>query len=498
MGTISSDNADIMYTEQLLDEMISFITRDESTNSVAECAERTLVRKAAAVVRAPKLECQPKVMGKSQISARSQAHTQGETFTSILKNLKSFTNESRELFDNVFTVGPAYHKRSWWNIVTSKKSSRTRGRKSLSRSLPLPQFPKSDTSYRAEKIWSPEVVGESMTELNPTSLREEVAIRLQHMNRQLIGQLRFEERVLEIFERFYGVYNPYECFKMKLDMERDIDDGDSSDTVYQKKIQRLRFVLSAPPCKLPPDRKPDFGEQCASVISSPDEADMNRLMLGISPFWKGPLLKSNTKCFYLTRTGRRMHDKDEFYLPLEDDYKEFYLEDLEDYRDPAVFRRDYSNMERLWEQLQKLQIKLSESVATEDIPRGDWISRRRLARCKDSDDVICLGSVQTDVLKVLQDFDKPLDDEKVQEFLKMGESAQEILASAFKAIRQTTLLMIQTRNAILELVHSVGQNCDEDEDDEQYESADDEEDFNRQLEQAIQESCQELQSTSKT
>uniref|UniRef100_A0A0K0DPN0 Protein kinase domain-containing protein n=1 Tax=Angiostrongylus cantonensis TaxID=6313 RepID=A0A0K0DPN0_ANGCA len=344
-GAVSSENADLTYIEQLLDEMVSFITRDQSFNPLAECAQRIFDRNATS--RTMNLQSEPVMMGKTKVSTLSRAHMQTDTFTTILKNLKYSKNESRELSDNVFTIGPAYYR------------------------------------------------------------RREVAVRLQHMNRQLSEQIRLEERILETFERFYEVYNPKGFFKMKLDMERDIDDGDSPETVYQKRMQRLRLVLNLPPGKLPADRKPDFGEQCASVISCPDENEMNRHMLGISPFWKGPLTKNNSKCFYLTRTGRRMHDKDESYTPLEDDYKEFYLEDLVDYRDPAVFRKDYSNMERIWTQLQNL-------------------------------------------------------------------------------------------NALLELLHNIGQNGDgEDEEDEQDESVDDEEDFNRQLEQAIQESCQEVQSTSK-
>lgn len=52
------------------------------------------------------------------------------------------------------------------------------------------------------------------------------------------------------------------------------------------------------------------------------------------------------------------------------------------------------------------------------------------------------------------------------------------------------------RNAILELVHNIVEG-DEGNEDEQEESADDEDEFHRQMEQALQQSYQELQSSSK-
>ncbi|KAK5968800.1 hypothetical protein GCK32_012352 [Trichostrongylus colubriformis] len=75
-------------------------------------------------------------------------------------------------------------------------------------------------------------------------------------------------------------------------------------------------------------------------------------------------------------------------------------------------------------------------------------------------------------------------------------SAHEILATAFKAIHQTTMMMVQTRNAIIELLHNLIEECNEDEEDQE-DSVDEEEEFNRQMEQAIQESCQDVQSSSR-
>ncbi|RCN31432.1 hypothetical protein ANCCAN_22785 [Ancylostoma caninum] len=298
------------------------------------------------------------------------------------------------------------------------------------------------------------------------------------MNLRVSEQIRFEEKLLEIFDRFFETYNPRDHWKTMLDMERDFEDGDTEAVIHQKRIERLRYVLMMPPGKLAPDKKPDFGDHCGTIINCPDEIEMNRhMMVGKSIIIRVRL------------------SLDESYAPLDENHREYYLEDLVDYREPTRLRKDYSTMERIWSQLENLEICPSKPIPKKEPDRGNWISRRKLATFTHKE-VVCLGSVQTDVLKIPEYVDAPNHVEEAKEFLSKGASTREILATAFKAIRQTTMMMIQTRNAILELVHNVVEDGEEDEED-QDDSADDEEEFARQIEQALQGSYQDLQSTSK-
>ncbi|PIO69855.1 hypothetical protein TELCIR_08310 [Teladorsagia circumcincta] len=120
------------------------------------------------------------------------------------------------------------------------------------------------------------------------------------------------------------------------------------------RIRSLREMLAVPPCKLAPDRKLDFGDQCGSVISCPDECEMNKLMMGISPFWAGSMKKANGKNCSCTRAEGTMRDRSTPSFTLREDHKEYYLEDLIDHRQPEKFRMDYYRMEKIWSQLKKL------------------------------------------------------------------------------------------------------------------------------------------------
>lgn len=130
------------------------------------------------------------------------------------------------------------------------------------------------------------------------------------MNLRVSEQIRFEEKLLEIFDRFFETYNPRDHWKTMLDMERDFgsfftlqrqlsldrglvicyqcmtfpEDGDSEAIVHQKRIERLRYVLMMPPGKLAPDKKPDFGDHCGTIINCPDEIEMNRHMMVRNPY----------------------------------------------------------------------------------------------------------------------------------------------------------------------------------------------------------------------
>ncbi|VDM74314.1 unnamed protein product [Strongylus vulgaris] len=438
----SENRIEFKEIEQIVDEMISFISRKDGEEE--GFVERTFVRDVTG--RPVKVQCGQKVTNGILSARRSRARLlQSDSFASILKNVKSFLNESQELFDNVFSTASSYSTRSWWNTVTSKRTRRKHGRVSNRKISPSLELPSSDYSPCSPHETRSHVVSEeAAAELNLISLREKLAVRLHHMNLQVSEQIRFEQQLLEIFERFYESYNPKEHWKTMLDMERDFEEGDSEAIIQQKRIERLRCVLMLPPGKLAPEKKPDFGEHCGTVINCPDEVDMNRHMLGISPFWRGPMVKSNSKGFYLTRTGKRMHDRDESYKPLDENKREYYLEDLVDYREPTRLRRDFSTMERIWSQLQNLEICFNDPVVKKEPNRGNWMSRRKLARLSD-EDVVYLGSVQTDVLKMPEQKEAENHLEETKEFLNKGASTREILATAFKAIRQTTMMMIQTR-----------------------------------------------------
>ncbi|KHJ94435.1 hypothetical protein OESDEN_05637 [Oesophagostomum dentatum] len=435
---------DAKEIEQLVDEMVEFVTRSEGDDK--EFLERSFTRDGTG--RSVRIERGQKFTNGILSARQSRARIlQSDPFTSILKNVKLSCNESQELFDNVFSIGPSCQKKSYWNTVASKKTRRkhvTISNRSVSPSLELQNSDMVSSSCSSKEVESHVLSEESASELDLISLRERLAVRLHHMNLQVSEQIRFEEQLLEIFDRFIESYNPKYHWKMMLDMERDFEEGDSEATVQQKRIERLRYVLMLPPGKLAPEKKPDFGDHCGTVISCPDEVEINRHMMGISPFWKGPMIKDNTKGFYLTRTGRRMHDRDESYTPLNENNKEYYLEDLVDYREPARLRKDYSAMEMMWSKLEHLRLNCCKSVAKKEPDRGSWMSRRKLARLSD-EDVVCLGSIQTDVLKAPEYYVAPNGKEETSEFLRRGASTREILATAFKAIRQTTMMMIQTR-----------------------------------------------------
>ncbi|RCN27226.1 hypothetical protein ANCCAN_27041, partial [Ancylostoma caninum] len=478
MDGTSASRFDSKDIEQLVDEMVFFVTREEANTTVGstfsilmhflvvgldvlvlfclmfeEFVDRTFTREV--IGRPVKAQCGQKATNGVLSSRRARARLlQSDSFASVLKNVKSFLNESHELFDNVFSTGSSYQSRSWWNIVTSKRTRRKRRRNSCRKVSSSLELPKSDESPCSLRESRPQLVSEeSAAEMNLLSLREELAVRLHHMNLRVSEQIRFEEKLLEIFDRFFETYNPRDHWKTMLDMERDFEDGDTEAVVHQKRIERLRYVLMMPPGKLAPDKKPDFGDHCGTIINCPDEIEMNRHMMGISPFWRGPMVKSNTKGFYLTRTGRRMHDRDESYAPLDENHREYYLEDLVDYREPTRLRKDYSTMERIWSQLENLEICPSKPIPKKEPDRGNWISRRKLATFTHKE-VVCLGSVQTDVLKIPEYVDAPNHVEEAKEFLSKGASTREILATAFKAIRQTTMMMIQTRFAIFKFTFS--------------------------------------------
>ncbi|KAK6034649.1 hypothetical protein COOONC_27848 [Cooperia oncophora] len=85
--------------------------------------------------------------------------------------------------------------------------------------------------------------------------------------------------------------------------------------------------------------------------------------------------------------------------------------------------------------------------------------------------------------------------EEMEDFSNRGVSSLEILATASRAVHQTTRIMTQTRNAMLELVRNIVEEINDDE--ELVDCIQEEEEFNRQMNQAIQESFQEFQSSSK-
>ncbi|VDO41095.1 unnamed protein product [Haemonchus placei] len=84
---------------------------------------------------------------------------------------------------------------------------------------------------------------------------------------------------------------------------------------------------------------------------------------------------------------------------------------------------------------------------------------------------------------------------EMEDFSNEGVSAREILATAFRAIHQTTVIMIQTRDAILKLVHNILEGRENAA--QQTDSVYEEELFTRQKEQALRQSFEEIQSSSK-
>ncbi|VDO69008.1 unnamed protein product [Heligmosomoides polygyrus] len=494
----SSADGDV---EQILDEIVTFLTKDESPNGVSEFIERTFIREITG--RPVNMLDGHEAVKRILRSRRSRARMLlADSFHTVLNETRSAPIRGEHgLYDGVCSGQSARHC-SWWGLVCPSAKKSERPYLSMETSRDLAAFiPTSNAALREDSYPFLQPVDETVHELSELSLKKyeeclwfaiklfisrELATRLQHMNRQLNEQVTFEESVLGVFEKLYRIYNPKDYCSMQLEMQRDTDGGDSSSVLHEKKMQKLRVVLSLPPIKLEPDKKPDFGEHCGSVINCPDESEMNEHMLGISPFWKGSAAKTNGKKSARKRAAV-LRERRASFTPSEDDYREYYVEDLIDYRDPAKFRDDYYRMEEIWSQLKDIY------SPRKDTNKGVWISRRNLARLK-NERMVCLGSMQTNTVDV-PERNESLGME-VEDLFNKGASAHEILATAFKAIRQTTLMMVQTRNAILELVHNIVEG-DEGNEDEQEESADDEDEFHRQMEQALQQSYQELQSSSK-
>lgn len=485
----SSADGDV---EQILDEIVTFLTKDESPNGVSEFIERTFIREITG--RPVNMLDGHEAVKRILRSRRSRARMLlADSFHTVLNETRSAPIRGEHgLYDGVCSGQSARHC-SWWGLVCPSAKKSERPYLSMETSRDLAAFiPTSNAALREDSYPFLQPVDETVHELSELSLKKELATRLQHMNRQLNEQVTFEESVLGVFEKLYRIYNPKDYCSMQLEMQRDTDGGDSSSVLHEKKMQKLRVVLSLPPIKLEPDKKPDFGEHCGSVINCPDESEMNEHMLGISPFWKGSAAKTNGKKSARKRAAV-LRERRASFTPSEDDYREYYVEDLIDYRDPAKFRDDYYRMEEIWSQLKDIRIAPCSYSPRKDTNKGVWISRRNLARLK-NERMVCLGSMQTNTVDV-PERNESLGME-VEDLFNKGASAHEILATAFKAIRQTTLMMVQTRNAILELVHNIVEG-DEGNEDEQEESADDEDEFHRQMEQALQQSYQELQSSSK-
>ncbi|VDK60036.1 unnamed protein product, partial [Cylicostephanus goldi] len=258
-----------------MDEMVCFITQKEGEEEAF--VERTFIRDMTG--RPVKIQSGHKFTNDILSARRSRARLlQSEPYASVLQHAKSYLNESRELFDNVFSTGSSHQSQNWWNAVTSNRTRRKPKRPNTTKLSPLMKLPTHDScdSYETR---SHEVSEDAAAEMDLLSLKEKLAVRLHHMNLQVSEQIQFEEHLLRIFERFYESYNPKEYLKTLLDMERDFEEGDSEAVVQQKRIERLRYVLMLPPGKLAPEKKPDFGDHCGTVINSPDEVDMNKHML---------------------------------------------------------------------------------------------------------------------------------------------------------------------------------------------------------------------------
>ncbi|WKY14840.1 hypothetical protein Q1695_000395 [Nippostrongylus brasiliensis] len=466
--------------EQLLDEIITFIVAKEAENKESNCAKRDFVRESTG--RTVGTEYRRKEEERFLRARRSRARMLlADSFQTILNNLKSSTSETSE--KSVFEPGAEARYQSWWDLVCAKKESKE---------TPLIDSPVADnlnSKVPTVTVGRPVVKLECSDDVSDdysTIWNEDLATRLQQMNENLKQQVGIERNTLRMFEHMYKTFSPEEYWNMHLDMQRDSESLDLETVQIEKRMQRLRVELMRPPVKLLQVEKPSFGERCGSVICCPTESEMNQYMLDISPFWRGAVGGKN--CYY-TRTGKMMRDRDSSYVPLGDDYKEYYLEDLVDYCDPNRFRKDYAQMERTWSALKSRY----PSVCTKDFgkhcDKREWMSRRDQDKLK-NEDVVCLGAIQREMGKCSENAAGGPNDEEFA-------YSKELLATAFKAIGQTTLLMLQSRNAILDLVHNIVEETGVEYDDDLDDSLDDEEEYSRQLGQAIQESCQELQSSSR-
>ncbi|KAK6010979.1 hypothetical protein OSTOST_23947 [Ostertagia ostertagi] len=232
------------------------------------------------------------------------------------------------------------------------------------------------------------------------SFNEELWIRVHHVERHLGEQLNFEESVLETFENLNGLYKSSVCWGMHHDADCDFKAMPSD-----ARIRSLREMLAVPPCKLAPDKKLDFGDQCGSVISCPDECEMNKLMMGISPFWTGSMKKPSDKNCSCTRAEGTMRDRSTPSFTLRDDHKEYYLEDLVDHRQPEKFRMDYYRMEKIWSELKKLDIS-GKPYPKKRLDRGRGVSRRT-ATLFEKEPILTSDSMQEEEVPGLYQFNLP-------------------------------------------------------------------------------------------
>ena len=118
-----------------------------------------------------------------------------DTFASILKNVRLSSNESQELFDNVFSIGPSCQNMryfvnssvplfvimfisSYWSTVTSKKTRRKHmkvSNRSVSPSLELQNSDICSSSRSSKEAESHTASEESASEFDLISLREYVS-----------------------------------------------------------------------------------------------------------------------------------------------------------------------------------------------------------------------------------------------------------------------------------------------------------------------------------
>uniref|UniRef100_A0A1I7WUH4 Reverse transcriptase domain-containing protein n=1 Tax=Heterorhabditis bacteriophora TaxID=37862 RepID=A0A1I7WUH4_HETBA len=374
--------------EQLLDEMLAFLSKEDNPNEVTECAERTLTRMQTSSVIANCCDFN-NYNTKQRLKARqSRARLiRCESYPSVLKKLYKSSDTSHEVEwgRNVFSAGREYHNE----------------RKTLRRSKKSQEF----------------------------------NLRLEQMNHRVDEQICLEEEVLDFFDKFLKIYDPNGHFKMTLDMERDYEDGDSEENIRQKRYQRLRYVLMLPPGERVRDKKPDFGDNCSSIINNPSEIAMNNLMTGLSPFWKGPMLPSNKKVFILQELEKGCMIKMRTLYRLKTTIMIYYIYIY------IYMGRNNRHSERI------SPPPVSNFNGTSVIsPTG--ISRRTLSRLKDKS-VQYLGTVNNQPAKPQVFLLDSMEDENVATLRAHASVSREILATAFKAIRQTTLMMVQSRFEIL-------------------------------------------------
>nr|CDJ97003.1 unnamed protein product [Haemonchus contortus] len=452
----------------LIDEMISFLTKEESHEATFCCTKRSFIRETSE--KASQVRDRHKELERAFLARRSRARVLLEDdFHSVLRSAKLVPNGTVGLDDNVFTF-PSEHRH-----------------KSLS-------FPDALASnilpYNCHFSLLQSFDGSPTIEMDDSMIDEELSIRVQHISQRLDGQMAIEENVLRSFKLLHSLYDR----EYRRDDRRGIESCDSETLSTDRRFRSLRFMLALPPSKLSPNRKLDFGDHCDSIINCPEGSDMNQHMLGISPFWKTAKTNAIRKSWRCTRAGRIMRDSQRFgYFPsylLRDDYKEYYVEDLIDHCNQTRYRIDYNRMEQIWSHLERNVFAYKHHLAQ---------NRRRLEGSRKNAELfkenlpVCLSCTQVEAEKFSEDNDVLRSE--MEDFTNEGVSAREILATAFRAIHQTTVIMIQTRDAILELVHSILEGRENAA--QQTDSVYDEELFTRQMEQTLQQSFEEIQSSSK-